>query len=67
MEESLIANLDILRNEKSGVSWIGTASTLEDAHAQILKDIASGVENYIIFNLTTGIESRGISAVRSCE
>jgi hypothetical protein len=59
MEESLIANLDILRNEKSGVSWIGGASTLED--------VASGVENYIIFNLTTGIESRGISAVRSCE
>jgi hypothetical protein len=62
MEESLIANLDILRNEKSGVSWIGTASTLEDAHARILKDIASGVENYIIFNSTTGdrisVESR---------
>jgi hypothetical protein len=27
---------------------------MEDAHAEILQDIASDVENYIIFNSTTG-------------
>jgi hypothetical protein len=62
MKKSLIANLEILRNEESGVSWIGTVSTLEDAHAQILNDIASRAEHYIIFNSTIGdrisVESR---------
>ncbi len=50
----MISNLDILRNEKNGIQWIGTASTLEEAHSQIREDAGSDEVEYIIFNSQTG-------------
>jgi len=46
--------LDILKKDEMGVQWIGTASTLEEAHSQIRADAISGALEYIIFDSRTG-------------
>jgi hypothetical protein len=48
------SSLDILRKEKDGILWIGTAATLEEAHSQISADAGSNAVEYIIYNAQTG-------------
>jgi hypothetical protein len=50
----MISYLDILKKDELGVRWIGTATTLEEAHSQIRADGDAGALEYIIFNSKTG-------------
>lgn len=50
----MISYLDTLKRDETGMQWIGTASTLEGAHSQILEDNGQGAVEYIIFNSQTG-------------
>jgi len=50
----VISYLDILKRDETGMLWIGTATTLEEAHSQIHEDAGSGEVEYIIFNSQTG-------------
>jgi hypothetical protein len=49
----VISYLDILRKGETGLLWIGTASSLEDANSQI-RARASDAGEFVIFNSRTG-------------
>ena len=49
----MVSYLDILRKGKTGLLWIGTASSLEDANSQIRARTNDAAE-FVIFNSRTG-------------
>jgi hypothetical protein len=53
MEGIVISYLDILRKGETGLLWIGTASSLEDANSQI-RARANDAGEFVIFNSRTG-------------
>jgi hypothetical protein len=54
MEGTVISYLDILKKDETGIFWIGTASSMEEAHSQIRAHAGSGVVEYVIFDSKTG-------------
>ena len=53
MEGIVVSYLDILRKGKTGLLWVGTASSLEDANSQIRARTNDAAE-FVIFNSRTG-------------
>jgi len=52
MFERLI--FDVFRVEKAGVSWLGSASSVEDAHRKITAQVRYKFFKYTIVNTQTG-------------
>jgi hypothetical protein len=50
----VISYLDVLKKNETGMFWIGTAATLEEAHSQIRAQAGSDAAEYVIFNSKTG-------------
>ena len=53
MEGIVVSYLDILRKGKTGLLWVGTASSLEGANSQIRARTNDAAE-FVIFNSRTG-------------
>jgi hypothetical protein len=54
MEGIVISYLDILRKDKIGLLWVGTASSLEEANSQIRACAETNADEFVIFNSRTG-------------
>ena len=50
----MISYLDILRKDKNGLLWVGTASSLEEANSQICARAKADTGEFVIFNSRTG-------------